>query len=128
ISLVVQLNESPPCKSSFECVTLSECAPLAYLLSLEKPITLGIVKFIKSQQCGSGTIYPKVCCKFSAKRPRVQTTLPTTNKPTLSTVMPLKQKAEAMNWILTSGFLDFMDFDLFVRRKRNINKREIDDF
>ncbi|RZC32171.1 CLIP domain containing protein, partial [Asbolus verrucosus] len=97
ISLVVQLKESPPCKSSFECVTLSECPSLTYLLSLEKPITTGIVKFIKSQQCGAGTIYPKVCCKFSAKRPRVQITLPTTNKPIFSTIMPINQKFEPMN-------------------------------
>ncbi|XP_044265435.1 uncharacterized protein LOC123011850 [Tribolium madens] len=108
----VNNKSESPCKPSFRCVSLSGCGPLMYLVNLEKPMPAGIAKFIKSQQCGTGKTYPKVCCKLEVQESGLEKS---PQSVTEKTSLPTKVKAEIMNKLFNNGFFDFINYDLFVR-------------
>lgn len=116
---------------------LSQCRPLMYLLSLEKPLTQTVSKVINSQQCDFRDSVAKVCCNFSStnisnfllndqqekKSAGISSTTtgePITRRYRYRQTPSPEEKSYAMNKVMTNiynDFFDFMAFDL-TRRKR----------
>jgi hypothetical protein len=87
-----------------------------YLLDLEKPISPRVIKLIESQQCGMGTLYPKVCCKELEEGQEITLFSPATEDG--DPALPLEAKMEAMNWLFNEDLFDFTMFDYFLRRQK----------
>lgn len=86
-----------------------------YLANLEKPVPTGVIKFIRSQLCGTGKNLPRVCCKFKAPGSSLED--PTESaviEKDFSTTLAPKNKEEVMNNFFNEEFSDFLNYDLFV--------------